>query len=313
LIDWSSTNNLAVALDSDMYIWNAISGEIAQLFSMGDTTDDYICSTSWIQHKGNVLAIGNSKNIVEIWDVNKKVPIRQMKSHTSRVGSLSWNEHILTSGSRDGSIHHHDVRVAKHHVATLKLHDQEVCGLRWSPDGRHLASGANDNIVGVWDSNMIHDSQPLHSFREHSSAVKALAWCPWQSNILASGGGTNDGHIRMWNIYSGAMVQATDTSSQISSILWSKHFKELISSHGYEKNQLTIWKYSDMSRVTELTGHTNRILSMTMSPDQEMVASIGADETLRLWRCFGLDEKERAKQLSDKKNTSQISFTRCIR
>jgi len=30
-------------------------------------------------------------------------------------------------------------------VATLKLHEQEVCGLKWSHDGRYLASGANDN------------------------------------------------------------------------------------------------------------------------------------------------------------------------
>ena len=63
----------------------------------------------------------------------------------TRVGSLAWNHHILTSGSRSGVIHHHDVRVQSHHVATLKLHEQEVCGLKWSHDGRYLASGANDN------------------------------------------------------------------------------------------------------------------------------------------------------------------------
>lgn len=68
-----------------------------------------------------------------------------MKSHITRVGSLAWNHHILTSGSRSGIIHHHDVRVADHHVGTLKIHEQEVCGLKWSHDGRYLASGANDN------------------------------------------------------------------------------------------------------------------------------------------------------------------------
>lgn len=46
-----------------------------------------------------------------------------------------------------------------------------------------------------------------------------------------------------------------------------------------------------MTRVTELTGHTSRILQMTMSPDGQYVASIAADETLRLWKCFATQHK----------------------
>lgn len=56
---------------------------------------------------------------------------------------------------------------------------------------RYLASGANDNVAAVWDGHSINtgeNSRPLHVFREHQAAVKALAWCPWQHNILATGG-----------------------------------------------------------------------------------------------------------------------------
>ena len=42
------------------------------------------------------------------------------------------NEHILTSGSKDGKIHHHDVRAREHIVGELTAHEQEVCGLEWS-------------------------------------------------------------------------------------------------------------------------------------------------------------------------------------
>lgn len=41
-----------------------------------------------------------------------------------------------------------------------------------------------------------------------------------------------------------------------------------------------------MTRVTDLEGHTGRVLSLTMSPDGSHVVSLGADETLRVWNCF---------------------------
>ena len=39
-------------------------------------------------------------------------------------------------------------------------------------------------------------------------------------------------------------------------------------------------------------GHTGRILNITMSPNGHFVASAGADETLRLWKCFEPDQKK---------------------
>jgi WD40 repeat protein len=49
----------------------------------------------------------------------------------------------------------------------------------------------------------------------HAAAVKALAWCPFQSNLLASGGGTADRCIRFWNTHTGALLNSIDTHSQV--------------------------------------------------------------------------------------------------
>lgn len=42
---------------------------------------------------------------------------------------------------------------------------------------------------------------------------------------------------------------------QVCALLWCKHYKELISSHGFALNQLTIWKYPTMTKVSELSGN----------------------------------------------------------
>ena len=74
-----------------------------------------------------------------------------MSGHHSRVSSLSWNGPLLSSGGRDSTILHHDVRVLDDAVGTLRGHTQEVCGLKWSPAGNLLASGGNDNTLNIWD------------------------------------------------------------------------------------------------------------------------------------------------------------------
>lgn len=139
-------------------------------------------------------------------------------------------------------------------------------------------------------------SHYLHRLDEHCAAVKALAWCPFQSNLLASGGGSADRSIKFWNTHTGACLNTVDTHSQVCSLLWNRHERELLSSHGFSQNQLTLWKYPSMVKITELTGHTSRVLHLAQSPDGYTVASAAADETLRFWQVFGVpDTSKRAK------------------
>ena len=82
----------------------------------------------------------------------------------------------MSSGGRDSKINNFDVRVAKPLVCTLEQHTQEVCGLKWSPDGKTLASGGNDNIVCLWD---IGKDSPRYVLNEHKAGIKAMDWCPF--------------------------------------------------------------------------------------------------------------------------------------
>ncbi|XP_055921612.1 cell division cycle protein 20 homolog [Eupeodes corollae] len=313
LLDWSVDNVVCVALGNAVYLWNASTGSIEQLveFEEGDSA----CSLAWIQ-EGHILAIGISSGAVELWDCAKSKRLRVMDGQTARVGSLAWNSFLVSSGSRDGSIIHHDVRQRDHKVTTLLGHTQEVCGLKWSTDFKYLASGGNDNLVNVWPAASASSStgtEPIHVLNQHQAAVRALAWCPWLPNVLATGGGTADRCIKFWNVNNGSLINSVDSKSQVCALLWSKTYKELISAHGFAKNQLSIWKYPSMQKQAELTGHTSRVLQLAMSPDGSTVISAGADETLRLWNCFAADPHQAKKSTGLASKAKQSVFRQSIR
>lgn len=291
LMDWSGDNYLAVALGSAVYIWMAQSGEIMQLCERPNAN---ITSVSWAQ-RSQYLAVGTEDSVVQLWDVNQCKLLRSMNGHRARVSALSWNGSLLSSSGRDSTIVNHDVRVQSHITSVLQGHTQEVCGLAWSYDGVQLASGGNDNIMNIWDASDL--SHARHTITEHQAAVKALSWCPWSSNTLASGGGTADPSIRFWNTSSGSCLNCINTGAQVCAIQWSIHYKELASSHGW-KNNICIWKYPTMTKLTELTGHSARVLHLAQSPDGTTLVSAAGDETLRFWKIWSLPSSPPSSDIS---------------
>lgn len=301
-LDWSCNNHVAVALYDILYIWNAADGTTSELFAKSerasaqgdDSQEDYISSVSWIK-EGNVLAVGDSAATIELWNVVESKLIRKMTSHTDRISTLDWNQHILASGSRDGAVHLHDVRVPNHHVGTLSGHTQEVCGMKWSPDqGRLLATGSNDNQVLLWDGR--NTSTPVHTLNAHQAAVKAVSWCPWQPRTLATGGGTSCRQVKFWNTASGNCINSLDTGSQVSGIVWNEEYKEILTSHGFSRFQLSLWKYPSLTKVVDLKGHSARILTLLQSPDGTTAASAAADETIRFWNIWPNNQKKAEKK-----------------
>ena len=88
-----------------------------------------------------------------------------------------------------------------------------MCGLKWSPDDRQLASGGNDNQLYIWNQ---QSSTPVLKFSDHTAAVKAIAWSPHQHGLLASGGGTADRCIRFWNTTTSTALNHLDTGAESS-------------------------------------------------------------------------------------------------
>lgn len=69
LLDWSNKNQIAVALDSSLYLWSGCSSEITRLYETSQV-NDYICSVSFCDD--NRIAIGNSSGQIKVFDIAKR-------------------------------------------------------------------------------------------------------------------------------------------------------------------------------------------------------------------------------------------------
>ncbi|KAJ4260288.1 WD repeat-containing protein slp1 [Fusarium falciforme] len=281
LLDWSSGNQVAIGLERNVYVWSADEGSVSCLLET--TPDTYVSSVKW-SGDGAYVSVGLGTGEVQIWDVAEGQKIRSMFGHETRVGVMGWNKHLLSTGARSGLVFNHDVRIAEHKVAELVSHTSEVCGLEWRSDGAQLATGGNDNLVSIWDARSL--SVPKFTKTNHKAAVKALAWCPWNMNLLATGGGSYDRHIHFWNSTSGARVNSIDTGSQVTSLRWSPHHREIVNSSGFPDNSLSIWSYPTLVRTVEIPAHESRVLHSCLSPDGQMLATAAADESLKFWKIF---------------------------
>lgn len=270
LLDWSSGNQVAIGLERNVYVWSADEGSVSCLLETNP--DTYVSSVKW-SDDGAYVGVGLGTGEVQIWDVSEGQKIRSMFGHDTRVGVMGWSKHLLSTGARSGLVYNHDVRVAEHKVAELVSHTSEVCGLEWRSDGAQLATGGNDNLVSIWDARSL--SVPKFTKTNHKAAVKALAWCPWNMNLLATGGGSYDRHIHFWNSTSGARVNSIDTGSQVTSLRWSPHYREIVSSSGFPDNSLSVWSYPTLVRNIEIPAHESRVLHSCLSPDGQMLATAG--------------------------------------
>jgi cell division cycle 20-like protein 1 (cofactor of APC complex) len=59
--------------------------------------------------------------------------------------------------------------------------------------------------------------------------------------------------------------------------MFSRVSQELVSTHGYQMNEINLWKMPTMSKVASLTGHSSRVLYLAMSADGTTVVTGAGD------------------------------------
>ncbi|KAI5632020.1 protein FIZZY-RELATED 2 [Phthorimaea operculella] len=296
LVDWSAQNVLSVGLGSCVYLWSACTSQVTRLCDLS-SENNAVTSVAWSE-RGHLVAVGTQKGHISVWDVAVNKEVTKLQGHIARVGALAWNGDILSSGSRDRHIRQRDTRTpAVQSARVLQGHRQEVCGLKWSPDGQSLASGGNDNKLFVWS---MHSTSPVQTYGAHLAAVKAIAWSPHQHGLLASGGGTADRCIRFWNTLTSQPMQCVDTVqtygahlAAVKAIAWSPHQHGLLASGGGTAdrcirfwNTLTSQPMQCVDTVQTYGAHLAAVKAIAWSPHQHgLLASGGgtADRCIRFW------------------------------
>lgn len=256
LLDWSPNDIVSVVLDNAAYIWSSKNNETDKLL------EGFISSIKW----GRGLVMGEETGRIRVVDIEKKAVSAKIKHHEGRIGTIDCFGHpgnLVASGSKDNNLMVWDVRLQST-INKFQGHKQEICGVKWSFDGNMLASGGNDNVVSIWD---LRTTKLFTKFCDHKAAIKALAWSPHHSSTLATGGGSTDKSIRIWNVNEKRCVKKVETGSQVCNLIYSTNSNELVSTHGFSFNSINIWNAKGMERVGTLTGHTYRVLYLARSPD----------------------------------------------
>ena len=187
-----------------------------------------------------MLTSGSRDRFVHHRDVRENTvrPFRKAAGHRQEVCGLKWSQgagpqnSFLASGGNDNKVCIWDLRGSKRQAGLPRSTPFGAGGSGSGSGGGSISASASatsfsssfEVATGPFtdadpaSSNVAEDDtgdQPLYKFHEHTAAVKALAWDPHMSGILATGGGTADKTIRFWNVQNGTMLNDMDTGSQV--------------------------------------------------------------------------------------------------
>jgi protein HIRA/HIR1 len=168
-------------------------------------------------------------------------------------------------------------------LATLTDHNGPVNVVRFSSNGRFLASGSDDAMACVYElrsgsgaavgglgmeSNM-ENWRVKFALRGHGSHIVDLGWSPEDRYIATA---SLDATVMIWNVDSGTPVTTLRAhSSFVKGVAWDPIGTYLATQS--EDKSVAIWKTDDWSLVTSIKSHFARMVTatfacrLTWSPD----------------------------------------------
>src|SRR2546425_555088 len=155
-------------------------------------------------------------------------------------------------------------------------HSNTVEAVAWSPDGKRIASGSDDNTVQVWDATT---GGKMLIYRGHSSPVWVVAWSPDGRRIAS---GSDDRTVQVWDAFTGAkLFTYRGHADDVHAVAWSPDGKRIASGSADGTGQ--VWDAADGGHVYTYSGHSLSVNAVAWSPDGKRIASGSYDQTVQVW------------------------------
>lgn len=157
----------------------------------------------------------------------------------------------------------------------LKGHRVSAQSTAFSPDGRLIASGSQDNTIKIWDSATGSEVLTLHG---HKHGISSLAFSPDGKQILS---GSYDNTIRVWDVATGVEVRKLRGDQGVRSVAFGPKGKRIVSG-GWERI-VKVWDTESGAEVVTLRGHQGCVRSAVFSPNGKRIVSASDDQTIKIW------------------------------
>jgi WD40 repeat protein len=197
------------------------------------------------------LATGSWDNTARLWDLHDLAKFNDSKPNDDNLSTFSHWE-VVSDYEEDDQV-----------VMKLIRHPGTVESVAFSPDGKYLATGSNDNIARLWSL----QSHFFVEFKKDKDNVESVAFSP-DGKYLATGSWSHTAHL--WDLQGNLIAEFSGHRSFVVSVAFSPDGKYLAT--GSSDKTARLWDLKG-NLLREFTGHKYDVESVAFSPDGKYLAT----------------------------------------
>jgi len=228
------------------------------------------------------LAAASTNGIVNLWNVEDRTLKKSFKSTTNGIVAIAFHPsggEIAVATKEDAVITIWDV-TSEEVIRRLSV-DAMCFSLAYSPDGRWLAEGVDDQKILIWETSSWKPVTELH----YQSPVSGLAFSP-DKRWLAGGSETT---IKLWDVSTWESVHTLEGhTALITTVAFTPDGSRLISSG--DDREIKIWEPFKGREILSLAGHTNSVFPVTVTRSGRLISG-SLDGTARVWETSELPDQ----------------------